>query len=239
MPGNALTVQSILRDKPVTIKSLTVSSPVDLKAAIVKIITDAVLTLAQFKQPTVDQIKFFSDAILSDYNDFSLDDLSLCMLNGLKGKYGVKKNEPDNIISFDSEVLFRWLTKYREEKREISMTSSYSNQFPRDRDRKKPVPMPEDVREILKQKINYQYSKNEDPLKEKIGRQPIDWKKKFPHLTEDEVMIFEYFDETWNEQGNPMKNIPMEPCVILDETRFTRAEFMILAKKKLEEKRNQ
>ena len=227
----SLTLTSILRDKPVPIKGLKESqSEIDVRAAILKIITEKVLTLAPFKQPKPEQMAFFVDMVYSDYTALSLDDLQLCMSNGLKGLYGVKNGEQDNIISFDSEVMLRWLQKYSEEKRIAAMNfnPAPSNQFPRKVDKNRPVKMPQHIREALKNDIGYMFKKKE--AKTMVPR--INWKMKMPGLTDEEVQIYEYFDDLWNEQHCRLSPAPDNYQIVeVDGKDMTRGEFVIWAKK--------
>lgn len=226
---------TILRDKPRTIKSYAEENIVTIRAAIIKVITDKVLTLATYKHPTPDQIEFFIDLILRDYSQLSTDDLSLMMDNGLKGLYGVKKGEPDNIISFDSEVMLRWLQKYSEEKRVAAMNFNPSpNQFPvKPRYEKPSYKMPESVRELLKRDIGYEYKAPDEKPKK------INWKERIPSLTDQEVTIYEYFDDLWNEQGCRLKVKTTDPIVEVEgHGDMTRGQFVHHAKKLIEQNNN-
>lgn len=106
----SLTIQKIISDNKPTIKTHANTNFINLKAVLVSIITDTSLKLAQYLQPTKEQISAASDIIISDYSHFCVDDVRLCMLNGLKGLYG-------EIMRFDVSVICGWLTKYKEEKR--------------------------------------------------------------------------------------------------------------------------
>ena len=233
MQIQSLTLPAILRDKPVSIKGLKESNDeVNVRAAILKVITEKVLTLAPFKQPKPEQMAFFVDMVFTDYTALSIDDLSLCMSNGLKGLYGVKNGEQDNIISFDSEVMLRWLQKYSEEKRiaHMNFNPAPSNQFPRKKDHKPSYKMPQSVRELLKRDIGYVFKKAEDfkPVKR-------DWKKEQPGLTDDEVKIYEYFDDLWKEQHCRLDlSNPRNQIVEVDGADMTRGEFVIWAKNQIE-----
>ena len=88
--------------------------------------------------------------------------------------------------------------------------------------------MPEDVRQILKEKIGYIYQKEEKPTKEKVN-----WKEKMPHLTDEEVTIFEYFDDKWNEQGCKLWPETVDQMIEYDGKNYTRGSFMIEAKKRI------
>lgn len=140
------------------------------KAAVVKLITDTGLQLAQYLHPTKEQVFGSADIILIDYKGLSLDDIGLCFRQGLKGQYG-------DIMRFDTSVICGWLTKYQEEKRQVAMQMP-SNQFPSKKEREKTVPMPENMKE-LKEKLapgkRVEFKPEIDPEEEKeflYGKNP-------------------------------------------------------------------
>jgi len=224
--NKSLNIQQIIREKPIKIKSHAERDAVEIRAAIIQVIAKSVLTLAPFKQPTPEQIGFFADMIISDYGQLSLDDLQLCMLNGLKGLYGAKKGEHDNIISFDSEVMLRWLQKYGEEKRTVEQNYNVSsNQFPTKKNYE-PSKMPIEIKESLtkmfkKAGIDKPFNRHEKAKSIVVK----DWRKLVPGMDEEVYKIWEWFDEQWNEQGCPLLNGSTDQIIEYNDKNYTRGEF--------------
>lgn len=223
---SSLTVLSILKDKPVTINNLSKQNVNDVRAALILIINDGAKLLAEYKRPKPDMVLYVVNLIIDKYSHLAIDDIKLCMNNLYTGVYG-------EIIALDIERYGKALFTYSEEKRltAISYNPPPSNQFPRERDRKKPCPMPEHIRELLKKDIGYVNTKKEEA--ELKSRLKINWKEKIPSLTDEEVQIYEYFDEKWHEQGNKLKAGSVNPVIEYDGTEMTRGQFVHEAKKRI------
>lgn len=86
--------------------------------------------------------------------------------------------------------------------------------------------MPEDVREILKQKIGYVYKKDE-----KLEPVPkIDWKTKIPGMDERTYQIWEWFDEQWNKRGCRLMTKTTDQIIEYNDKLYSRGEFTKFAK---------
>lgn len=182
--------------------------------------------LAEFKRMKTEMFKPAMEFIMASYNDLSMDDLRLCIHNGIKGLYG-------DIIVFDVAVLGKWLTTYREDKRiaavQFNPAPEKSNQFPR-KDHRVSYKMPDRIRELLKRDIGYEYKAPEEKPKR------INWKEKLPDLTDQEVQIYEYFDDLWNEQGCRLKVKTTDQIVEVEgQGDMTRGQFVHHAKKLIEQ----
>lgn len=182
------TLQEIIRDKPATIRGLMEVNFSDTKAAIVSIITKYGLQLAAYLHPTQEQVIGSTDIILSDYKQLSIEDVELCIRNGIKGLYG-------DIMRFDTSVICGWLTKYMEEKRLAAMNIK----------EEKPLrlmgqgdPMPDHVKEGLtnlfkKHGVKEPFAKEKKNVKEYVWPIPKD-------DFEKEVLV--HFNELWEKQGS-------------------------------------
>lgn len=227
-----LTVHSILKDKPVSINSICKQGEIqknDIRAALIKIITSGAKLLAEYKRPTPDMVIWVCNLITDQYSHLSIDGVTLCMTNLYTGKYG-------EIIALDIERYGKALNTFSEELRTaaVSYNPAPSNKFPRERDRKRPCKMPEHVRELLKKDIGYVYQKQEEikPVKR-------DWKKELPDLTDEEVIIYEYFDEMWKEQHCRLDmSKPPNQIVEVNGKEMTRGAFVLYAKKEIEKSRS-
>lgn len=231
MQTTTLTIYSILKDKPVSINSICKQGEIqknDVRAALIKIITSGAKLLAEYKRPTPDMVIWVCNLVTDQYNHLSLDGVTLCMTNLYTGKYG-------EIIALDIERYGKALATFSEELRiaAVNYNPAPSNQFPRERDRKRPCKMPEHIREMLKKDIGYVNNQKEE--KEKKQKLWVDWKKKIPSLTDQEVQIYEYFDEKWHEQGNRLKVGSVDPIIEYDGKDYTRGAFVIEAKKRIEQ----
>lgn len=158
--------------------------------------------------------------ITGQYSHLSIDDIKLCISNLYTGLYG-------EIIALDIERFGKALATYSKQKQEtaISYAGATSNQFPKAKDWR-PCKMPEDVRQILKEKIGYIYME-----KEEVKPSKINWKEKMPSLTDEEVTIFEWFDDKWNEQGCPLQSGSTDQVIEWNDRTLTRGEFTVEAKK--------
>jgi hypothetical protein len=219
----SLTVLSILKDKPVSLKSLCEHSDTGVRAALILIINNNANLLADYKRPKPEVVPFIVDLIVDRYSYLSIDDAKLCIQNLCTGLYG-------EIIALDVERYGKALATYSKEKQEaaISYAGQTSNQFPK-KDYK-PCKMPQEVRDILKKKIGY------DPkAKEKKAAYKQDWRTKMPGLDETTYQIWDWFDEQWYKQGCPLLPGSKDITAIIEynEKNYTRGEFTHMAKKLL------
>jgi hypothetical protein len=192
---------------------------------LILIINDGAKLLAEYKRPKPDMVLYVVNLIIDKYNHLAIDDIKLCMNNLYTGLYG-------EIIALDIERYGTALATYSEEKRQAAMTYNPSPE-------KKPAKMvamhkpsykmPEHIRQALKESIGYVNADKEE--KEKRSKLWRDWKKEQPHLTDQEVFLYEYFDEKWHNQDNRLKPGSVDPIIEYDGKDMTRGEFVIHAKK--------
>ena len=226
--GSTLTVQGILRDKPLTIRQICNNSVSDGEQVTLNIMNTIITMsslIAEYKRPTHEMVLAASNLILGKYSHLSQDDVTLCMSNLFTGLYG-------EIIAIDIERFGSALHKYSEDKR---LTAITHNEKPKERpiSQNESYKMPENVRQGLvslfqKHGIANVFEKKEE--KKKAER--INWKEKIPSLTDQEVQIYEWFDDEWNEQGNPLKDGCVDPVIMCqDGIKRTRGEFVMMANK--------
>lgn len=81
------------------------------------------------------------------------------------------------------------------------------------------------------EKVEFAQEKKENGIVKKGGVK-MDWKKEQPGLTDDEVKIYEYFDDLWKEQHCRMDmSNPRNQIVEVESVDMTRGEFVFYAKK--------
>jgi hypothetical protein len=107
-----------------------------------------------------------------------------------------------------------------------------SNQFPR-KDHRVSYKMPDHIREALKKTIGYEYKKPE----EKIRPVKVDWKKQIPGISDQDVVIYERFDELWKDQHCKLdQSNPRQQVVEIEGVNdpMTRGQFVHHVKKLIE-----
>jgi hypothetical protein len=179
--------------------------------------------LAEYKRPTPDMVLATVNIITSQYSHLCIDDVRLCMQNLFTGLYG-------EIIALDIERFGKALFTYSEEKRQTAATYQPSNQFP-NKDSREAVPMPEEVRDALKNMFKRVGIKKPLENPEKLSRVKIDWRESHPGLDEDTYQVLEYFDEQWGKQGCPLKKGTTDHIIEYNDKFYTRGEFTVMAKK--------
>ncbi len=185
-----LSINQILQDKPVKIGSLIHQDYMGVKESIIHVISGHNKNLATFMHLTPDQLNGISDFIINQYSDLSMDCFRLAMMNGMAAKYGEVKR-------FDGAVIYDWLTKFREEKRQAAMTFKPKTK----EDLTKAVPMPVEMfklKEDLKKAktINFKTEVDKDEEIEFIyGKRGKKYPKMKPLTPSDlELNAFDIFD---------------------------------------------
>lgn len=132
-------MEQIIREKPVKIKSHAENNVIEVKAAIISIIAKTGLSLAQFLQPTTEQVNTAAEGIIKHFGALSLDDLILCMEMGLMGHFGP-------LMRYDVNIILEWCKKYEEAKRVKATQMPEKKEV---KDNGPAVKMPAEVKQLL------------------------------------------------------------------------------------------
>lgn len=126
---------------------------IEVKALLTILIDNTVSFLSVGKTMGDTQMAMTIEMILEDYSIYKPDYFILCFKRGMKGQYGV------NYDRIDGQVIFQWLEKFDLEY-SLEIENERINQqkritkdvylTPEEIERDKPIPMPEETKELLK-----------------------------------------------------------------------------------------